>query len=153
MSAQLKGTPLLRPMRAADVERVVHVERDIYEFPWTRGNFFDSLRARYHSYVYELDGVLVGYGIVSTGAGEAHLLNLSIAAEWQRRGHGRTLLQRFLDAARSRGARSIILEVRPTNTRAQRIYEIAGFRVIGVRPGYYPAVGGREDALVMERPL
>ena len=153
MSAQLEERPLLRPMRAEDIERVVRVERAIYEFPWTRGNFLDSLRARYHGYVYELGGTLVGYGVVMTGAGEAHLLNLSIAADWQRRGHGRALLALFLDEARARGARSIILEVRPSNPRAALMYERAGFRVIGVRPGYYPAAQGREDALVMERAL
>lgn len=153
MSAQLKEGPLLRPMRVEDVEQVVRVERSIYEFPWTRGNFLDSMHARYHCYVYELEHALVGYGVVMTGADEAHLLNLSIAAEWQRRGYGRQLLERFLEAARSRGASRIILEVRPSNPRAARMYERAGFRVIGVRPGYYPAANGREDAVVMERML
>lgn len=153
MSAQLKDEPLLRPMRPEDVERVVRIERTIYEFPWTRGNFLDSIRARYHCCVYELDRVLVGYGVVMIGAGEAHLLNLSIAADWQRRGYGRRLLECFLDLARSGGAGSIILEVRPSNPRAARMYERAGFRVIGVRPGYYPAAHGREEAVVMERAL
>lgn len=153
MSAQLQDEPRLRPMRPEDVERVVRVERAIYEFPWTRGNFLDSIRARYHCCVYELDRALVGYGVVMTGAGEAHLLNLSIAAEWQRHGYGRRLLEALLELAHGHGARSIILEVRPSNPRAARIYERAGFRAIGVRPGYYPAANGREDAVVMERRL
>jgi ribosomal-protein-alanine N-acetyltransferase len=71
-----------------------------------------------------------------------------VAAERQRRGHGRALLAHLLDVARGHGARVLFLEVRPSNAAAQRLYAGFGFEQIGVRRGYYPAHGGREDALV-----
>lgn len=153
MSALAKDHPVLRPMRPEDVERVIDIEEKIYAFPWTRGNFLDSIRARYHCYVYEVPEALVGYGVMMVAAQEAHLLNLSIAASWQRRGHGRELLAHFMRIARDHGARAMVLEVRPSNDVAAHLYRGAGFRVVGVRPNYYPAENGREDAILMERPL
>lgn len=153
MSAQIEENPALRPMGFNDLERVIQVERKIYSHPWTRGNFADSIRARYSCWIYELGGMLVGYGVMLLAAQEAHLLNLSIAAEWQSKGYGRRLLEEFMDIARARHSRIMVLEVRPTNDQAARLYRKAGFRVVGVRPNYYPAKNGREDAILMERAL
>jgi ribosomal-protein-alanine N-acetyltransferase len=136
------------PMTEADLESVLRVERAIYEFPWTRGNFRDSLRTGYSCWIARRGERLAGYAVMMLAAGEAHLLNLSVAAERQRRGHGRALLAHLLDVARGHGARVLFLEVRPSNAAAQRLYAGFGFEQIGVRRGYYPAHGGREDALV-----
>ena len=127
---------------------MVAVEAAIYSHPWTRGNFADSLRAQYDCWVWRIENELIGYFILLAAAGEAHLLNLSIASEHQRRGYGRALLGRVLDLARERGARNLFLEVRPSNRDAQRLYQRFGFRRVAVRRGYYPAQRGREDALV-----
>jgi ribosomal-protein-alanine N-acetyltransferase len=127
---------------------VLAIESAIYTHPWTRGNFNDSLRAGYDCRVWRVGGELVGYFILMAAAGEAHLLNLSIAARHQRSGHGRALLREAVDLARRRAARSIFLEVRPSNLAAQSLYTRFGFRRIAVRRGYYPAHSGREDALV-----
>jgi ribosomal-protein-alanine N-acetyltransferase len=97
--------------------------------------------------------VLVGYGIVASGAGEAHLLNVCVREEFRNRGCGRTLLNGLIGQAASAGAEVIFLEVRPANTTAIRLYEAMGFRQSGFRPGYYQAAVGREDALVMRRPM
>lgn len=150
MSAILK-TPLarFRPMRGDDLEAVAAIESEVYEFPWTAGIFADCLRVGYACWVMELDGTLAGYGIVSSGAGEAHILNLCIAPEYQRQGHGRRLLSRLLDLSRWYRVNSIFLEVRPSNHRAIRMYEALGFACVGRRPNYYPAAQGREDALIM----
>ncbi|WP_333844378.1 ribosomal protein S18-alanine N-acetyltransferase [Pelomicrobium sp.] len=153
MSALVRPAPVLRPMCVEDVERVMRIEEEIYAFPWTRGNFLDSIRARYHCYLYEVPSALVGYGVMMVAVQEAHLLNLSIASSWQRRGHGRELLAHFIRIAREQGAHTMVLEVRPSNDAASHLYRRAGFRVVGVRPNYYPAEGGREDAILMERPL
>jgi ribosomal-protein-alanine N-acetyltransferase len=83
------------------------------------------------------------------GVDEAHLLNLSVAAAWQRRGLGRQLLQHFIELARSYEARSLFLEVRPSNQAARALYADMGFRPVSVRRGYYPADSGREDAILM----
>jgi len=150
MSAVLSEAPVFRPMRVADLDAVIAVERTIYAHPWTIGNFRDSLHAGYSCWVMESAGQMVGYGVLMIGVDEAHLLNLSVASGWQRRGLGRALLQHFLRIARSCDAGRVLLEVRPSNVAARNLYEQAGFRELYVRGNYYPAEGGREDAILME---
>jgi ribosomal-protein-alanine N-acetyltransferase len=149
MSAVLKAVLSLRPMRPADVERVLAIEQDIYAHPWTPGNFRDSLHAGYSCWVMECEGQLVGYGVLMVGVHEAHLLNLSVARGWQRRGFGRRLLHHFIDLAGGYEAQRIFLEVRPSNVAARALYADSGFRELYFRRGYYPAEQGREDAILM----
>jgi len=149
MSAQLDILPKLRPMRASDIDRIMEIEPVIYTHPWTRGNFEDSMRVGYSCWVIDCGGVVTGYGVLMIGVREAHLLNLSIAPEWQRRGLGRTLLEHFVRIGRESDAQQMFLEVRPSNTWARRMYADYGFRDVSVRRGYYPAAGGREDAVLM----
>ncbi len=157
MSAVLKderpGVPSLAPMREQDLAEVMPIEEAIYSHPWTRGNFSDSLRAGYECRTLRLGGELIGYFVLMAAAGEAHLLNLSVAARHQRSGHGAQLLGEAMSLARRLGARSLFLEVRPSNRGAQALYTRFGFRRVGVRRGYYPAHLGREDALVLTLPL
>lgn len=148
MSAVLKDVPELQAMREADIAEVLAIESAIYTHPWTYGNFADSLRAGYDCCTWRLNGELVGYFILMAAAGEAHLLNLSVAARHQRRGHGTALLRQAAAIARERGAHNMFLEVRPSNRAAQDLYARFGFRRIAVRRDYYPAQFGREDALV-----
>ena len=148
MSAVLKDAPRLLPMSQDDLDEVQAIENVIYTHPWTRGNFGDSLRAGYDCRTWRLEGELLGYFILMVAAGEAHLLNLSIAARHHRSGHGSALLREALELARRRGARSLFLEVRPSNFAAQALYARFGLRRVGLRRGYYPARIGREDALV-----
>lgn len=149
MSAVLKTVPVLAAMREQDLAEVMAIEDAIYSHPWTRGNFADSLVAGYECRTWRLGADLVGYFVLMVAAGEAHLLNLSIAPAWQRKGHGSLLLREAAGIARTRGARGIFLEVRPSNAGAQALYTRFGFRRIAVRRGYYPAHSGREDALVL----
>ncbi|RPI44625.1 MAG: ribosomal-protein-alanine N-acetyltransferase [Betaproteobacteria bacterium] len=149
MSALPNDAPAYRPMRTGDLENVCAIEQRIYAFPWSLGNFADSLAAGYVCTVMECAGTIVGYGILTAVAGEAHLLNLSIDAPWQGRGLGRALLLQHIDLARSHDARILLLEVRPSNAAARALYEQTGFERIASRRGYYPAEKGREDALVM----
>jgi ribosomal-protein-alanine N-acetyltransferase len=149
MSAVLKDVPLLTPMAERDLDEVVAIENAIYTHPWTRGNFSDSLHAGYACRTWRLGAELIGYFVVVAAAGEAHLLNLSVAARQQRSGHGSALLREAALIARRLGAKSLFLEVRPSNHGAQALYRRFGFRKVGLRRGYYPAHGGREDALVL----
>jgi ribosomal-protein-alanine N-acetyltransferase len=153
MSAQLDTLPRYRRMIAEDLDAVAKIEKQIYPHPWTRGNFEDSLAAGYHCWIAECADAIIGYSVVMVAAGEAHLLNLSIAAQWQRRGLGAEFLRFVVKLARDYGAKRILLEVRPSNLAARALYARAGFREIGVRRGYYPAGSGREDALVLELQL
>ncbi|HEY6240872.1 MAG TPA: ribosomal protein S18-alanine N-acetyltransferase [Burkholderiales bacterium] len=149
MSAVLRPAPRFEPMNEADLRPVIEIEQSIYEFAWTIGNFRDSLRAGYGCWVYRDGRQLIGYAVLMLAAGEAHLLNLSVAAHAQRRGHGRSLLEHVVGIAREREAKILFLEVRPTNEVGQRLYAAYGFKQVGVRRGYYPARRGREDALVL----
>jgi len=153
MSAVLKGLPELGVMSEADLPEVVAIERTIYTHPWTAGNFADSLRAGYDCRTWRIQGELVGYFVLMSAAGEAHLLNLSVAASHQRRGHGTALLREAARIAKGRGAQAIFLEVRPSNQAGQRLYTRFGFRKVGLRRDYYPAASGREDALVLSLAL
>ncbi|TSA18369.1 MAG: ribosomal-protein-alanine N-acetyltransferase [Betaproteobacteria bacterium] len=153
MSALPKPVLELRRMTESDLPGVMAIETEIYAFPWTPGNFRDSIAAEYGCYVYAVDGGLFGYAVMMLAADEAHLLNLSIAARSQNQGHGSLLLRRLCDLARGGGARVMVLEVRPSNTAGQRLYQRHGFQRLGLRRDYYPAPDGREDALIFSLPL
>ncbi len=144
---------VIRPMREADLAQVERIELASYRFPWTEGIFHDCLRVGYTCIVAEIDFLLVGYGVLSAAAGEAHLLNLCVAENFRCRGLGRRLLQELLRRARDAGARVVFLEARPSNTGAIRLYQAVGFVQIGVRRGYYQTAGGREDAIVLRLSL
>ncbi len=143
----------LRPMTRADLATVANVEAAAYEFPWSRGIFKSCLDNGHHCWVLERQGQVVGHGILSLGADEAHILNVCVMPLYQGQGHGRYLLKRLLDLARWHHAQRVFLEVRPSNELAHGMYERAGFNEIGRRPGYYPARRGREDAIVMAMEL
>ncbi|MEO8144509.1 MAG: ribosomal protein S18-alanine N-acetyltransferase [Betaproteobacteria bacterium] len=149
MSAVLKDAPRLVPMREGDLAEVIAIESALYTHPWTRGNFGDSLHAAYQCWTWRLGNELFGYFILLVAAGEGHLLNLSVAAARQRSGHGSALLKEAMGLARNRGALHLFLEVRPSNLAAKALYDRFGFRQVAMRRGYYPAHGGREDALVL----
>lgn len=153
MSAQLKEISKIRKMLMKDLDAVMLIEQEIFIFPWTRGNFVDSISSGYHCYVLEIDSLIIGYGLMTTGPGEAHILTLSVTLQWQREGWGEKLLQHFIFLAEEHGAQSVFLEVRKSNLGAAKLYERIGFRQVATRAEYYPAMGGREDAIVMELTL
>lgn len=153
-STDVSAQAALRPMREADLDAVMLIEDTAYPFPWTRGIFRDCMRADYAMWVLERDGALVGYGVLSIAADEAHVLNLCTAPGSEGRGLGERMLQALLRIARGGGARRVYLEVRPSNPRAVALYDRSGFNEIGRRPRYYPAANhGREDAIVMAMEL
>jgi len=143
----------IRPMNELDVPTVVGIERSAYQFPWSEGIFRDCLRVGYICRVVEAGGELGGYGIMSVGAGEAHILNICIREEYRGRGYARKVMLYLMDRARAAGMYEAFLEVRPSNTVAARLYQSMGFEQVGVRRGYYQATVGREDAAVLRRVL
>lgn len=143
--------PRLEVMTEADLDDVIAIENEVYTHPWSRGNFADSLRASYLCRTWREGARLIGYFVLLSAADEAHLLNLSVAAPAQRRGHGSALLNEVLRMAREAGSRKIFLEVRPSNAAGLGLYARFGFAQVGRRRDYYPAVKGREDAFVLAR--
>jgi ribosomal-protein-alanine N-acetyltransferase len=155
MSAVLRDERLLLPLTVQQLDAVLAIELAAYAFPWTRGNFIDSLAAGYPSQVlYGAQGELLGYFIAMEGVDELHLLNITVAPAAQGRGHARFMLDELCSFGRGRRAQQVWLEVRESNLRARAIYQRYGFAHVGLRRGYYPAsrsthAGGREDAVVM----
>ncbi len=150
MNARLAPSVTRRTMGVRDLDAVSGIEASAYSFPWTRGNFVDSLAAGYLAEVLEDEtGRLLGYFIAMAGVDEMHLLNVTVASAWQGQGLGRLMLEALAAHARGRGMASLWLEVRESNRRARALYEQLGYAEVGLRRGYYPAAGRREDAVVM----
>lgn len=143
------GDFTVRPMREADVPEVIGIERASYQFPWTEGIFHDCLRVAYLCRVAIQNQQIIGYAVMSMGAGEAHILNLCVREDGRRAGIGRGLIRYLLEQAEDAGMVEAFLEVRPSNAIAMVLYQSLGFEQIGTRRGYYQAVGGREDAAVL----
>ena len=139
---------LNRRMTEDDLAEVADVEAESYMFPWNAGVFRECLRAGYSCRVLDHDGEITGYAIMASGTGEAHVLNVCVRPDQRGQNAGRALMEWLLEEARSAGNSWIFLEVRPSNRPALRLYQSLGFVQVGVRRGYYQAVGGREDALV-----
>jgi ribosomal-protein-alanine N-acetyltransferase len=139
----------------ADLDTLVAIESSAYAFPWSRGNFIDSLNAGYLGRKrVDISGRWLGYFIAMPGVQELHLLNLTVVPDHQRRGHARAMLDRLREEASSLGAQRVWLEVRVSNERAQALYRRYGFREVGMRRGYYPAgTLSRENAIVMSLSL
>ncbi len=148
MNAAMKPRTEIREMSSRDLRGVALVERASYEFPWSPGIFRDCVLAGYQCLVLTVDGDISGYAIMSVAAREAHILNLCVHPELQRQGFGRQLLHSLCARALAMGVERAFLEVRPSNDAAINLYRSAGFERIGVRPAYYQADGGREDAVI-----
>ena len=142
-----------RPMREADLDEVMSIEREAYEFPWSREIFRDCLRVGYSCRVLESDGAVNAYGVLQIAAGKSRLLNLCVRRKLHRRGLGRRLLTVLIEVARSHHTDSVLLEVRPGNAAARHLYGSVGFANVGVSRGYYPARTGREDATILSLAL
>jgi [ribosomal protein S18]-alanine N-acetyltransferase len=145
------------PMTASDVVAICPIEQSIYAFPWTSGNFLDSLQAGYAGWVVRLpnegeclSNQMAAYAITMNLPDEIHLLNISVASNFQRKGLGRAFLRWLIARARTAELTGMLLEVRPSNLSAIALYRSEGFTQIGLRKGYYPYLNNqREDALVL----
>jgi ribosomal-protein-alanine N-acetyltransferase len=160
MSAELDPPPMslppglrLRAMTNLDLPKVIAIEHDSYPFPWSDGVFRDCIRVGYFCRVLETRGELIGYALMSMGAGEAHVLNVCVRMDYREQGIGRYLVNMLIDHARSLLVTDMFLEVRPSNPGAIHLYENIGFRRVGLRKGYYQASPGREDAWVYKLTL
>ena len=141
----------LRVMTEADLDAVAEAEERIHGFPWTRGNFADSLAAGHGGWLALEEGRGVGYAVTMQVLDETHLLNIGVLPELQRRGRGSALLLRLLGLARAQAATRMLLEVRDGNVAARGFYRHHGFDEIARRRDYYQGHECREDAIVMAR--
>jgi ribosomal-protein-alanine N-acetyltransferase len=148
------GEAHFEPLRVDSLDRVLHVEQRSYSHPWSRAHFTDALHSGYQAQMLSADGQLLGYLVAMKGVDEVHLLNLTVAPEFQRQGWARLMLDALRIWARGQGAQWLWLEVRVSNERALRVYDAHGFRRVATRRAYYPAdKAQREDAVVMSLAL
>lgn len=140
-------------MLPADLKAVSRIEKAAYNYPWSLGIFRDCLLAGYHSIVLDVGGAVTGFSIMSAAAAEAHVLNICVHPAARRYGYGRRLLNALIVKAHELEVEQVFLEVRPSNVPALKLYRSAGFIEIGVRPAYYQAAFGREDAVILSAQL
>ncbi len=144
----------LRKMTEGDLPTIMQGELASYPHPWTQKNFEDCLQnINYSCWVFEKSEQFAGHLVLSTSVGEAHILNLCIYPKEQGKGWGRKLLAEAEQIAKKHQAETCFLEVRPSNIAGIQLYQTAGYNEIGLRKNYYPAIKGREDAVVMAKTL
>ncbi|MDX1490641.1 MAG: ribosomal protein S18-alanine N-acetyltransferase [Pseudohongiellaceae bacterium] len=139
-------------MRASDLDLVVRNENLSYQTPWSKRVFSDCLRSGYECWVITNSTEVLAHGVLSTGAGEAHVLTICVNPAYRRTGLGRRMLRHLLERAKKRQALECFLEVRPSNIEAKNLYLSFGFVQVGERKHYYPAdpkTSHREDALIL----
>jgi len=142
------------PLTLHNLEAVLGVEQQTYAHPWSRGNFVDTLNSGYEAQLLLAGDTLLGYFVAMKGVDEVHLLNITVATDYQRQGWARVMLDALMIWAKGQRADWLWLEVRVGNLRAVQVYESHGYRRVGLRKNYYPAIQGqREDAVVMSLPL
>ncbi len=153
MKDEMSALVEIRTMSYTDLKSVITVEKKAYPHPWTLGIFRDCLRIGYNAWVMTLDKEIIGYGIVMLSPGEAHILNICIEPDFQKKGLGRYLLRHILKKSKQTDVDMVLLEVRRSNAGAQQLYQSEGFHELGVRKAYYPADNGREDAIILAKYL
>lgn len=153
MSAVLENQVHVRTISRSDIEQVLEIERAAYDFPWSANVFAECLKAGYVCRACFNDNTMVGYGIMSMGGGECHIMNLCVHPLRHGNGYGSLLMSDLLKIAGRSNAHMAFLEVRTSNRRAHALYQYLGFNEIGVRKNYYPARRGREDAYVLAKML
>lgn len=144
---------MLRTLFKSDIERLLVIENAVHVAPWTEDTFKVCFQAGYLGWAIELDKKIIGFIITSMNTEECHILNLCVANEYQRQGHGEKLLEHTLQYAKQQGIGVVYLEVRRSNSRAISLYKKFHFHLVGERKDYYPTVVGKEDALVFGRSL
>jgi len=153
MNDEMSALVEIRTMSFVDLKQVLTVEHKAYPHPWTLGIFRDCLRIGYNAWVMTMNNNIIGYGIVMLSPGEAHILNICIDPDYQRKGLGRYLLRHLIKKSQQTDVDMVLLEVRRSNAGAQQLYLSEGFHELGVRKGYYPAQNGREDAIILAKYL
>lgn len=137
----------IRSLSEQDLPAVFAIEQE-NPSPWSFQMLQNCLAEPYKGLVLEVEGRVVGFGIIALAADECEIHNIVITADCRRHGYGNQLLQQLLALAKENSAHEVYLEVRTSNTTARSLYERAGFKSIGTRKGYYPTASSREDAII-----
>ena len=127
---------------------MLELEKLCFSRPWSRDAVRPELTDPACCWLAALaDGEVAGYAGMRTVLDEGYISNVAVSPALRKRGVGMALVQALQREGKTRGLSFLTLEVRVGNREARRLYERAGFREVGLRPGYYEKP--REDALLM----
>lgn len=147
----------VRPMLQSDLDAVYRIECVAHQAPWDRHVLADCMMvgfdARVLEFVETADSRLIGYLIVRYVNHMTHVLNLSIAPDYQRQGYGSYFMQDLFYSIHGTLFTTVVLEVRPSNIGALNLYKKLGFEHAGVKERYYSDEIGVEDAIVLRKVL
>lgn len=139
---------ILRAMTTDDADAIAALEAKCFAMPWSREDFWREVKNELATYIVaELDGKIAAYAGAWVSFNQAEVMNVAVEPELRGKGIGTILFGELIKAVKLRGATSITLEVRPSNTAAIKLYENFGLKSVGRRKGYYLDNG--EDALIM----
>lgn len=138
----------VRDMSDDDLDRVIAIEKNSYQYPWSEKIFQDCLVSKYSCLVAELNNCLVAYCIFSISAGEGHILNVCVCPNHRNQKIAHRLIEFIIQNVVDKMVGLLFLEVRVSNLAAQKLYKNLGFEKVGQRVNYYPASWGREDAYI-----
>lgn len=142
-----------REMKEEDLREVLRIERLSFPTPWSYSLFKqEMLNILSGTMVAEAENEngqpsTVGYTCFWNIGDEIHITNIAIDPPYRRKGIGERMLRQIMEMGREEGMRLMTLEVRASNTPAQRMYRKLGFIPVGTRKGYYADNG--EDAIIM----
>lgn len=138
----------IRSMTVDDIPAVIEIERLSFTTPWTSHAFRLEMKNRLAVYrVALMVGKVAAYGGMWLILDEAHVTNVAVHPDYRGHGLGQRIMEALIREARDRNLRHMTLEVRAGNEPAISLYKKLGFRMAGIRPGYYQDT--REDALIM----
>ncbi|MBN1593400.1 MAG: GNAT family N-acetyltransferase [Candidatus Coatesbacteria bacterium] len=149
----------IRKFRDRDLPAIYSLEQEVFEHPWPRSAFLYVAKSNWgrggeiilmETNVENSPPILVGYSCMTWEKGIGHILNLGVSKAFRAKKLGERLLLATLERFRDKKLSIAVLEVRISNTIAQRLYEKHGFQVHHVEMSYYP---DGEDGLVMVLPL
>jgi ribosomal-protein-alanine N-acetyltransferase len=141
------------PMTLDILPSILVIENQSYPIPWREQTFKDCITKDYVCKLMLLEEQVIGYHIVQIILDEYHILNICVSPDYQGKGFGKFQLQAIKNTAESELMNRILLEVRASNKIAKNLYIKSGFQQIGKRKNYYPILGGREHAFVLELAL
>jgi ribosomal-protein-alanine N-acetyltransferase len=147
-----KEVVALEPMLASDIQALVEIETQCHYSPWNEKQFQSSIESSHHCFVLKDEQAICAYIVLSTAADEAELLNITVAPDFQKLGLGTQVLLTAIDYL-DNSINTLFLEVRESNQAAIALYQSLDFNEVGLRPNYYPAKSGREDAIIMAKLL
>lgn len=143
---------IIRAMTEQDLDQIIEIEHEAFPTPWSRESYMGELKNRWASYlVCDYEGEVAGYAGIWVVFEEAHITNVAVNNKFRSLGMGKTLMSEAEKVARSKQANRILLEVRPSNERAVKMYKNLGYIATGLRKEYYS--DNREDAIIMTKYL